>query len=119
MLQIKKIYLILPLLLMFACIKAYNPLIESNAANKLVVSGRINDIEGWQEVNISMSSPVENPEYIPVPGCIVKILDDKGNVFSLPEDNPGRYRAWLQKDYLVPGRAYKVSVYTPEGETIE
>jgi hypothetical protein len=117
--QIKNIIPILALLLMYACIKPYNPLIESNAANKLVVSGRITDIEGWQEVYISTSSPVENPEYIPVPGCIVNIIDNNGNVFPFPEDNPGRYRAWLAIEYLIPGTSYKVTVQTPEGETIE
>jgi hypothetical protein len=117
--QIKTIFTILILLLMLACIKSYNPHIEDDAANKLVVSGRVTDTEGWQEVSISMSSPVENPEYIPVSGCVVNILDNKGNIFSLSEDDPGTYRAWLGKEYLEPGTAYKVTVYTPEGETIE
>ena len=118
--QIKNIIPLLTLLLlMFACIKPYNPLIESNAQHKYVVSGRVTDMEGWQEVNVSMSSPVESPEYIPVSGCNVNILDDKGNVFPLPEDSPGKYRAWLGQEYLTKGTSYRVTVHTPENEIIE
>jgi len=117
--QIKNIIPVLALLLMYACIKPYNPLIESNAQNKYVVSGRVTDIEGWQEVNVSVSSPIENPKYIPVSGCYVNILDDKGNVFPLAENNPGSYRVWLGKEYLAAGTSYKVTVITPENELIE
>lgn len=107
------------MLLMFACIKPFNPQIEGNAVNKLVVSGMITDIEGYQEVNISYSSPINVPEYNPVSGCIVNILDNNGNIFLMSEDEPGKYRAWFGKENLIPGTSYKVTVYTPEGETIE
>ena len=76
-------------------------------------------MEGWQEVNVSLSSPVENPEYIPLSGCVVYIHDDKGNDFALTEDSPGRYRVWLGQEYLIAGTAYKVTVNTPENELIE
>ena len=42
---IRNFITIFALLLVFACIKPYNPVIESNAANKLVVSGRVTDVE--------------------------------------------------------------------------
>lgn len=117
--QIRNIIPILALLLMYACIKPYNPLIDSKAENKYVVSGRITDSEGWQEVNVSLSSPIESPEYIPVQGCNVNILDDKGNTFHLDEEKPGSYRIWLGQENLAPGTAYKVTVNTPENELIE
>jgi hypothetical protein len=65
---IRNITPILVMLLMFACIKPYKPVIESNAANKLVVSGRVTDVEGWQEVDVSMSSPIGSPDHLPVSG---------------------------------------------------
>ncbi|MFH1297569.1 MAG: hypothetical protein ABIJ04_09890, partial [Bacteroidota bacterium] len=85
MLQIKNISVICILLLLFGCIKPYDPVIDSNVENKYVVSGRITDTEGWQEVEVSLSSPIESPEYIPVSACQVIILDNNGNVFSLEE----------------------------------
>jgi hypothetical protein len=110
---------ILALLLMTACIKPYSPFIESSSANKLVVSGKITNIGGWQKINISRSSQVNEPEFIPLPGCTVKVLDDKGNIFPFPEYDPGSYQAWFGNESLMPGTAYKLSVITPEGEMIE
>jgi hypothetical protein len=117
--QIKNFIPVLALLLMFACIKPFDPRIGSNAENKFVVSGRVTDLEGWQQVNVSMSTPIENPEYIPVSGCQVNILDNQGNVFPLVENKPGNYRVWIGKEYLNRGTSYKVTVFTPESETIE
>ncbi|MFH1159520.1 MAG: DUF4249 domain-containing protein [bacterium] len=116
--QIKNISVILAMVLLFACIKPYNPLIDGNAENKYVVSGRITDTEGWQEVEVSLSSPIESPEYVPVSACQVKILDDKGNVFSLEEYKPGQYHVWMGQEYLTPGTSYQVRVTTPGGEEL-
>jgi len=87
--QIKNIIVIITLLLLFSCIKPYTPKIDAKAQNKYVVSGRITDTEGWQEVEVSRSSPIESPENIPVSDCNVTILDNKSNMFSLEEYKPG------------------------------
>jgi len=116
--QIKNISVIVILLLLFGCIKPYDPLIDSNVENKYVVSGRITDTEGWQEVKVSLSSPIESPEYVPVSACQVKILDDKGHVFSLEEYKPGQYQVWMGQEYLTPGTSYQVRVTTPGGEEL-
>jgi hypothetical protein len=117
--QIKSYLYIMALALVFSCIKPFTPVIEGDAANKLVVSGRITDTEGWQEVNVSLSSPVETALYSPVRGCEVNILDNQGNIFALNETEIGKYRGWIGQEYLVAGNAYMVSVVTPEGERIE
>jgi len=116
---IRHIKTIAALLLLFACIKPFNPEIESRQVNQLVVSGKVTSTEGWQEVNISMSSPVENAVYNPVSGCLINIHDDKGNIFALPEVKAGSYQAWIGQEYLVAGRAYMVAVVTPDGDRIE
>jgi len=115
----KNIISILTLVMLFACIKPFNPAIESTVENKYVVSGKITDTEGWQEVNISLSSPIEIPIYTPIAGCQVTIKDDIGNSFQLEEYNSGSYRIWLGEEYLIPGTAYMVRVQTPSGEIIE
>ncbi|MCX6249568.1 MAG: DUF4249 domain-containing protein [Bacteroidetes bacterium] len=116
--RIKNISVIFVLLLLFSCIKIYNPNIDAKAEKKYVVSGRITGTEGWQEVEVSLSSPIESPEYIPVPDCQVRILDDKGNVFSLEEYKPGHYHVWIGQEYLLPGTSYKVRVTTSGGEEL-
>ena len=116
--RIKNISFILTLVILSACIKPYNPKIDSNSQDKYVVSGRITSVEGWQDVDVSFSSPIQSPEYIPVPGCQVKVLDDKGNIFPLDEYQPGGYHVWMDKAHLAPGTSYQVKVTTPGGEEL-
>ena len=114
----KNIFFLLILMLLFSCIKAFDPKIKSNAERKYVVSGRITDTEGWQEVEVSLSSPIESPEFIPVGGCKVKILDDNGHEFVLEEWAHGIYKVWIEQEYLVKGTAYQVRVNSPDGEEL-
>jgi len=112
--------LILALLWMVnACIKPYDPQIDEDTTIKYVVAGRITDTEGWHEVSVSLSSPLEHPDYLPVSGCLVNIQDDRGNSFELHEFEPGSYRVWIEKTFLNPGTSYKVSVLTPDGTQLE
>ena len=105
--------------MLFACIKPFDPHIEGNVKNKYVVSGRVTSAEGIQEVMVSLSSPIEQPAFIPVSGCQVTILDDKGNSFPMAEEEPGTYRTWIGQDNLTTGTAYKLILLTPVGEKIE
>jgi Domain of unknown function (DUF4249) len=118
MLQIKNSALIISMLLLFACIKPYDPVIDASVKSKYVVSGRITDIEGWQEVEVSLSSPVDLAKYVPLPGCQVNVADDKGNVFTMVEFTPGLYRVWMTHENLVHGTSYKVRVVTPGGDEL-
>jgi len=113
------ILLILGLLLLFACIKPYDPVIDSDMENKYVVTGCVTSVEGWQEVEVSMSSPIESPTYIPVEGCFVMIEDDKGNQFPLHQYMPGHYQVWMRQIDLTPGTSYKVKVVTRNNEVLE
>jgi len=116
--QIKNISTLCFILILSACIKAYDPVIDSSAANKYVVTGRVTDTEGWQQVEVSLSSNIASPKYVPVGGCQVHILDDKGNDFSLEEYTPGHYQVWMGKEYLVHGNSYHVKVTIPGGEEL-
>ncbi len=117
--QIKNIVFLIPLVLLFGCIKSFTPKIDSNAENKYVVSGLITDKEGWQEVEVSRSSPIQSPTIIPVSGCQVSVFDNRGNIFELQEYLAGRYQVWMKKADLLPGTAYRVTVLTKDGETLE
>ncbi len=103
----------------FSCIKPFDPAIEEGNVNKLVVSGRITNQEGWQEVSVSLASPVQEAAYIPVSGCEVTVADNLGNHFQFDELAAGSYQAWIGHEYLVPGTAFMVTMKTPEGELIE
>jgi hypothetical protein len=101
-----------------SCIRPFDPLIEADEENKYVVSGCITDEEGEQSVYISVSSPMDSPEYLPLSGCAVETSDNQGNSFVLNETETGKYTAWIGQEYLRPGIAYQVSVYTPSGDII-
>ena len=119
MLRINNIFFIFILLLLFSCIKEYQPAIDSDLENKFVVTGRITNTAGWQMIEVSLSSPIGSPAYIPVGGCLVMVRDDKGNAFRFEEWQPGQYQAWMRQIDLRPGSSYQVTVITPEGETLE
>jgi hypothetical protein len=116
---IRNLATILLLSLVSACIKPYTPVIEGAESNKLVVAGKISGTEGWQEVNVSLSSPVENNSYIPLSGCEVNIFDNNGNIFAANEMKEGSYQVWMSQNDLLPGTAYMVSIVTPDGERVE
>ncbi|HLO89805.1 MAG TPA: DUF4249 domain-containing protein [Lentimicrobium sp.] len=122
MLQIKTISL--PALLLFnglllcSCIKEYDPQIKSSDQSNYVVMGHITDDGGMQTVNVSLSSPSENPEYIPMDGCNVTVSDNHGNRFLFESTGKGNYTGNIQPAFFEQGTLFMVRVITPAGDTI-
>ncbi len=117
----KIIHLLLIIILslgIFSCIEEYKLSIDPSDQAKYVVFGNITNQEGNQSVQISYSSGIIEPEYIPVNDCNVKISDDKGNVFESYENNKGYYKIYIPEEYLNPGTAFKIDIVTPDGDQI-
>lgn len=106
-------------LMLPSCIVPYDPHIPSQNLNKYVVSGQVNNNSEFQLVSVSMASPVDNPKYIPVSGCYVRIFDEKGNEYELQESDPGIYQVKIDKSYLIPGTSFRVQILTSDGIDIE
>ena len=102
-----------------SCIMPYEPHILNKDINKFVVSGQVTDNNEYQIVSISKASSVDEPQYIPVSDCYVRIFDDKGNEFVLQESSKGIYRVRIDRNYLIPGTSFKVEVLTADGISIE
>ena len=119
MMHIKNSIYIIVLLILAGCIKAYEPKLNSDSVQKYVVQGGVSSIEGYQEVNVSLTSSVDHPEIIGVSNCQVTIIDSQNNEFSLSEFEKGVYKVWMGKESLIIGLSYKVRVITPDGETLE
>jgi Domain of unknown function (DUF4249) len=118
--QTKNIILFWMLAIMLpTCIIPYEPHIDSKDINKFVVSGQVTDNNEFQTVSVSMASPIGDPHYIPVSGCYVRIYDDKGNEFTLPESKAGIYNVEIDGIYLIPGTSFKVEIVTPDGINLE
>jgi len=101
-----------------SCVEPFQPDIEESEGT-LVVSGRITDSPGAHYVRVSRSSKLEEPEFIPVEGCVVRVQDRAGMEAIYTEDTPGVYRADLDEDFLGVNRAYKLFIDTPEGAQYE
>jgi len=82
----------------------------------LVINGRITDQEGYQYVQVSRSSNINNPERHPVTGCSIQIVDDRQNIFNMTEINEGRYACQMNKEDLVIGTKYRLMVTTPDNK---
>lgn len=113
--RIKKIFFIGFIILKTSCIEPFSPTLDNLTSSKFVVDGQISDLEGYQIVSISKTSSVNNPKKNPLSGCEVEIIDNLGNTFDLTEFNEGKYRVWIDKQYLKSGNSYQVKIITPDG----
>jgi hypothetical protein len=102
-------------ILMCGCVEPYYLSIEGNQRS-LVIVGQITDLEGYHYINISRSSPQNDPQETPEEGCQVEVLDDKGNSFLFYESEPGMYEQWLNQDFLSAGTQYRLHVTTADGK---
>lgn len=102
-----------------SCIIPYEPHIDVGNVNKFVVSGQVTDNNEFQTVSVSMASPIDEPQYIPVSGCFVRIFDDKGNEFEMHETEAGLYKGRIEATYLTPGTSFKVDILTSDGISLE
>ena len=73
------------LLVLASCINPFVPEIEQSDEIKLVIGGGITAGKEEQIVNISLSSPVTDPEYVGLTSCNVTIMDDLGNEFLMQD----------------------------------
>jgi hypothetical protein len=101
-----------------SCIKPYEPFIESKDAKKFVISGQVVKGEDVQFINVSVTSPISEPEYIPVTGCQVTISDNKGNNFEAADQFDGNYTFHIPESNLSTGTSFMVTVITPDGINI-
>ena len=119
MMHIKKHIYLFILLILAGCIKPYEPELKDDSVQKYVVQGMVSSVEGYQEVNVSLTSSVSQPDYIALEGCQVEIIDDQNKVFTLNSFTNGVYRVWMNQEDLVAGKSYKVVIHTPSGEVLE
>jgi hypothetical protein len=114
--QNNNLYIITLLSLMLtSCIKSYEPVIESKDANKFVVSGQVAKGDSVQYINVSRTSPIGKPEYIPVIGCTVTVIDDKSNNYTAIDLQDGNYACFIPKSALTAGSSFKVDIITSDG----
>ena len=110
------VFVLLPVVLMSACVERYFPATELNFQSKLVIDGTISSGKSEQEIVISKSSSTGDPKFTSVSGCKVSVEDGKGNLFVFPESkNIGHYLGNIDEGFLVSGERYRLHVRTFKG----
>lgn len=106
------------IIMLSSCIKHYEPEISGSDAVKFVITGQVNRGDNIQRINISKTSSLSESKYLPVTGCKVKILDDKGNIYEAIDQKDGNYITVIPESKLAIGSSFKVEINTPEGINI-
>lgn len=113
--QVNRITVIFILMILIgSCIDPFEPDIRESQ-ELLVINGCITDQSGEQLVMISRSSPFSDPEFIPIKGCVVRVEDGSGNGITYSEKEPGIYSVVIDNDFVRMDQAYRLVVYTPDG----
>lgn len=101
-----------------SCIDPFQPVIEESQ-EVLVINGVITDRPGMHQVIVSRSSPYNDPVFMPVSGCVVRVEDDRGNMAVYSETEPGIYGSYLDASFLEVDRSYSLYVITTGGKTYQ
>ena len=96
-----------------SCIEPFEPVIKETR-EVLVINGKITDQPGIHVVEISRSTPYNEPFYQPVGGCVVTVTDENGDMILFMERELGKYSADIPGSFLAVGKAYSLQVYTPD-----
>lgn len=103
-------------IVVWSCEERFTPDIKPSAENLLVVDGMISNLPGPYTIKLSMSSELDNPEFVAVSGFTVAIVDDRGNSHSLAETSAGRYVTTDENFRGTPGHAYRLEMMAPDGQ---
>ncbi len=111
----RKILVLAVSVLLTGCIEEFVPKIEETQ-NALVVNGTITDQEGYQYVEISRTSSYSKPTHLPERDCIIEVSDSMGNSFRYDEYSSGKYRCYIEQQYLAVGNMYKLNIKIRNGK---
>jgi hypothetical protein len=110
---------IISLLLFFTgCISPFEPDIQGENG-LLVVDGSLIKGRETQVIIISKTSPISQPEYLPVENCNVRVMDNTGDEFVFNEESPGKYVANIDDAWLNYDKQYKLVFTTSSGDGYE
>ena len=113
------IFAVFLLLMPVSCIQEYWPDLGNKYDKLLVVEGTITNNPGPYTVKLSVSSSVDNPQWIPYTGCTVKIMNEDGDQENLTEQEPGVYLTSPQGMTGKIGKKYKINIVTPDDRIYE
>jgi len=101
-------------LLCCSCVDEYYPEIDKYE-NLLVVDGLITDGNEPATVELSVSSPLYNEEFIPVSNAELYITDQNQTIITLTETEPGIYQVIDNTFRGQVGNIYQLHINLPDG----
>lgn len=102
---------ILMILSLASCVEPYDPPLNDGDLNYLVVDGFLNAGDRSATVVLTRTIPVKAEAGVPPePGAIVRIEDDQGTVYTLAENESGRYHGFV--DQTSNGVQYRLVIRT-------
>ncbi|UCH14215.1 MAG: DUF4249 domain-containing protein [Bacteroidales bacterium] len=112
------LYTTLILIIVANCIDPFYPDIEEYE-NVLVVDGFITNENSVYKVKLSRTQHFDDAENKPVPGAVVQVIDDSGNVYLFRETKTGTYESNPGEFTGQVGRKYKLNIETTDGNKYE
>ena len=101
------------------CIDKYWPDDELRLDKMIVVDGMITNNPGPYNVYMSLSSSVNEPEFIPLSNYALIISDDQGNQEVLSYKGNGLFQTSPEGIQGVIGRSYKLIIHSYDGDIYE
>jgi hypothetical protein len=100
------------------CLEPYPPPPGTKDLDLLVVDGFLNSSSGVAEVKLTRTLSLDAGEEFPVEfGAVVRVIDENGDRFTLPEVEPGVYR--VTNNNMTVGSRYHLEIRTIGGEVYE
>ncbi len=113
------------ILLFDRCVEPFIPPLDVNdTVNLLVVEGLITNETGPFGIRLTSTVPVYDYRNIltnsrPITGAAVQIIDDKGNIYMLYENDAGWYETEEKDLKGIPGNIYTLMITTIDGREYE
>ena len=113
---IKQAVILLPLMVLGACVEQYYPQGDDLFTGTLVINAQISNTPGKQSIQISRSDGLLYPEFIPESNCLVEVENEEGDRVLFSENSPGFYEGEILPSFMNYGTHYLLRVVTQEGK---
>ena len=116
--MIIRVFTIFLLVGLLSCVKEFEPNLDDASSKKIVISGKLLDMGGYQYLDITQTSSLKEPERIPIEKCKVVLWSQNGKSWNYSDFGNGVYRLWLNINDLDLTKAYHLEVMLPNHQKI-
>lgn len=93
---VRRTWVFMLAMIVFRCVEPYDPPLNNEDINLLVVDGFLNATGDSATVSLTRTLPVKSPENLPAEsGAQIWIEDDQGSIYMLTERTPGLYQGYV------------------------